>query len=96
MYEQPQGEPVPLALKQEVHTGKATILSTLDGTTPQEYEIEIEELNLNEKSVTRNMVIRVTDKTLLEKAGGIVQGMSGSPILQDGKLCGRSDPCFCQ
>ena len=94
MYEQPQGESVPLALKQEVHTGKATILSTLDGTTPQEYEIEIEELNLNEKSVTRNMVIRVTDKTLLEKAGGIVQGMSGSPILQDGKLVGAVTHVF--
>ena len=77
-----------------MHTGKATILSTLDGTTPQEYEIEIEELNLNEKSVTRNMVIRVTDKTLLEKAGGIVQGMSGSPILQDGKLVGAVTHVF--
>ena len=94
LYQQPQGEPVPLALKQEVHTGKATILSTLDGETPQEYEIEIEELNLNEKSVTRNMVIRVTDKTLLEKAGGIVQGMSGSPILQDGKLVGAVTHVF--
>ena len=60
----------------------------MDGTTPQEYEIEIEELNLNEKSVTRNMVIRVTRQNAIEKAGGIVQGMSGSPILQDGKLVG--------
>lgn len=79
---------LPLAMKQEVKTGKATILTTLDGKTPKEYEIEIERASIGSTNLTKNMVIRVTDKELLEKAGGIVQGMSGSPIIQNGKLVG--------
>lgn len=79
---------MPLAMKQEVKTGKATILTTLDGQTPKEYEIRIEKANIGSTNMTKNMVIEVTDPELLEKAGGIVQGMSGSPIIQDGKLVG--------
>ncbi len=79
---------LPLAMKQEVKAGKATILTTLDGKTPQEYEIKIERLSIGSTNLTKNMVIRVTDKKLLSKTGGIVQGMSGSPIIQDGKLVG--------
>lgn len=79
---------LPMAMKQEVKTGKATILTTLDGKTPKEYEIQIERASIGSTNLTKNMVIRVTDKELLAKAGGIVQGMSGSPIIQNGKLVG--------
>ena len=75
-------------MKQEVKTGKATILTTLDGKAPKEYEIQIERASIGSTNLTKNMVIRVTDKELLAKAGGIVQGMSGSPIIQNGKLVG--------
>ncbi len=78
---------LPVAAKNEIKRGKATILSNLEGDTVEEYEIEI--LNLyHDNSDTKNMLIRATDKRLLEKTGGIVRGMSGSPIIQDGKIIG--------
>ncbi len=89
-----QGDPVPIGLKQTVHTGDATILSTLEGSEPQEYTIQIERISLNDESNVKNMVIRVTDPRLLAKTGGIVQGMSGSPILQDGHLIGAVTHVF--
>lgn len=79
---------MPLAMKQEVKIGKATILTTLDGKAPREYEIEIERASIGSTNLTKNMIIKVTDPELLAKAGGIVQGMSGSPIIQNGKLIG--------
>ncbi len=79
--------PVPVAMRQEVKTGPAVIYSTIDGKNPRQYSIEIEKIDMV-SSGTRNMVVRVTDSELIEKAGGIVQGMSGSPIIQDGKLVG--------
>ena len=79
---------VEVAFKQEVKTGKATMLTTVEGSTPQEFEIEIEKISYNENRNTKNMVVHVTDKRLLSLSGGIVQGMSGSPILQNGKLVG--------
>ena len=82
------GEPVAVAMRQEVHTGKAMIRTTISGDTPVEYEISIERVSLSEQNPTRNMVIRITDPRLLSATGGIVQGMSGSPILQNGKLVG--------
>ena len=82
------GEPVAVAMRQEVHTGKAVIRTTISGDTPVEYEISIERVSLSEQNPTRNMVIRITDPRLLSATGGIVQGMSGSPILQNGKLVG--------
>ena len=82
------GKAIPLAMKQEVKTGKATILTTIAGKTPKEYEIEIERASIGSTNMTKNMLIKVTDKELLEQAGGIVQGMSGSPIIQNGKLVG--------
>jgi len=88
------GDSVEVALKQEVKTGKATILTTLNGLEPEEYEIEIEKISLNADRATKNMVVKITDKRLLEKAGGIVQGMSGSPILQNGKLVGAVTHVF--
>ena len=88
------GEALPVGLKQTVHTGQATILTTVDGSQPREYAIEIEKVNLNDQSNVKNMVIRVTDPLLLEQTGGIVQGMSGSPILQDGHLIGAVTHVF--
>ena len=55
---------------------------------PQEYEIEIVKIDKGSSSAVRNMTIRVTDRELLSRTGGIVQGMSGSPIIQNGKLIG--------
>ena len=78
---------LPVASRQQVHTGTAQILCTLDGTRPQYYDVEIEHVRQGGLS-TRHMVVRVTDPDLLTLTGGIVQGMSGSPIIQDGKLVG--------
>ncbi len=82
----------PLGFKQDISLGAATVISTL-GDETQEYSIEIEDINLTD-SGTRNMVIRVTDERLLSEAGGIVQGMSGSPIIQDGKIIGAVTHVF--
>ena len=87
-------ETVPVAMKQQVRSGKARVLTTIDGTTPKLYDIEIDQVRYNDSSPTRNMVIVITDTELLEKTGGIVQGMSGSPILQDGKLVGAITHVF--
>ena len=80
-------ETVPVALKQDIELGKATILCQVDSEV-REYEIEIERIELGRTNDNKGLVIRVTDKALLKKTGGIVQGMSGSPILQNGKLIG--------
>ena len=63
------------------------ILSAVSGTE-KEYEVEIKEIRLNGKDVNKGMILEVTDEELLELTGGIVQGMSGSPILQNGRLIG--------
>ncbi|MCI9273464.1 MAG: SpoIVB peptidase [Clostridiales bacterium] len=89
-----QNEAVVVAMKQQVKTGKAQILTTIDGQTPQYYDIEIESVNYKEHTPTKNMVIRITDPKLLETTGGIVQGMSGSPIIQNGMLVGAVTHVF--
>lgn len=76
---------VPIAFKQEVEKGDAEILTTIDGTTPRYYSCKIEQINTDG---TKNLVIRITDPELLNTTGGILQGMSGSPIIQNGKLIG--------
>ncbi len=83
----PEGEAYPVADSGEIHTGAATILSTVSGDVTQEYAVEIVRL-CGKEQPTRNLLLRVTDPRLLETTGGIVQGMSGSPILQDGKIVG--------
>lgn len=83
-----------VAAKQEVITGKAQILCTVSGTKPRLYDIEIKTVSYNESQVTKNMVIEITDAELLEITGGIVQGMSGSPIIQNGKLVGAVTHVF--
>ncbi|MCD7784676.1 MAG: SpoIVB peptidase [Oscillospiraceae bacterium] len=87
-------EAIPIAFKSEVKTGSATILTTIDGSTPQEFEVEIERVTLSSAAKSKNIVIKVTDPELLELTGGIVQGMSGSPIIQDGKLVGAVTHVF--
>ncbi len=76
-----------IALKQEVYDGKAQIFCTVNGDTPKLYDCEIKRTG-NKNSKTQNLIVTVTDKALIDVTGGIVQGMSGSPILQDGKLVG--------
>ena len=83
-----QGSAIPVATAEEVTAGSATILSTVSGEGVQEYSVEILKIYPKTKTSDRNLVIRVTDPRLLSATGGIVQGMSGSPILQNGKLIG--------
>jgi stage IV sporulation protein B len=73
---------------------KATILSCIRDDQVEEFEIEIQRISKWDLSSTKNMVIQITDKRLLDATGGIVQGMSGSPILQDGKLIGAVTHVF--
>ena len=84
---QSAGELMSVATRDELRTGEAYILSTLDGTTPQKYRVEISDIRLNATG-NKCFTVKVTDPALLQKSGGIVQGMSGSPIIQNGKLCG--------
>ncbi len=73
--------------------GKAQIYSTVDGITPKYFDISIVKVDLFSGS-NKNLVIKITDKSLLDYTGGILQGMSGSPILQDGKLVGAVTHVF--
>ena len=72
----------------EIKVGPATILSNISGETIKEYSVEITKVILADDGDTRDLMLTVTDKDLLETTGGIVQGMSGSPILQNGKIVG--------
>ena len=80
--------PIKIAFKQDVYEGPAKIRCCINGTDVGEYDISIEKINRSGTQKTKNMVVRVTDPRLLEVTGGIVQGMSGSPIIQDDKLVG--------
>ena len=90
----PSNQSVPLGFRQDITLGKAYIYSTISGASPKQYEIEIEKIDLSDKNDSKNMVIKITDKRLIDKTGGIVQGMSGSPIIQDGKLIGAVTHVF--
>ncbi len=72
--------------EEDVHTGKASIRTVVSDNNVEEFDINILTLNLD--SETKNILFEITDKELLEKTGGVIQGMSGSPILQDGKIIG--------
>lgn len=85
---------MPVANPSQIHTGKAYIITTINGSQPQKYEIEIEKINLTTTDPNKNMVIRVTDSQLLALTGGIVRGFSGSPIVQDGMLVGAVTHVF--
>ncbi len=77
-----------IARKQEIKAGKAQILTTIDGEGPKLYDCKITKVYHNDSSKIKNMVVEITGQQLLNKTGGIVQGMSGSPIIQNGKLIG--------
>ena len=77
---------LPVATEKEIEEGKAQIISSVDENGPVYYDIEI--LKVMPEEEIKNMVIQVTDKRLIEKTGGIVQGMSGSPVIQNGKIVG--------
>ncbi len=77
-----------VALKSEVKNGKAQILCTVDGDEPQLYSCTVKKRSVSEHSKTQNLTVTITDRELLKKTGGIVQGLSGSPIIQNGKLIG--------
>lgn len=87
------GEPLEVAFKQEIRRGQAYIRSSVSGEL-KSYGIQIQEIRLNEDDVNKGMVFQVTDPELLELTGGVIQGMSGSPILQDGKLIGAVTHVF--
>ena len=88
-----QKEAVELAYKQEVRAGAAQIFCSLDGSEPKAYDVEIEEVDISEDA-PHDMIVHVTDERLIEATGGIVQGMSGSPIIQDGRLAGAVTHVF--
>lgn len=83
-----RSSPMKVSFRDEIKLGKATILTTLDEEGPKEYEIEIVKLFQQDAPGPKSMLIKVTDEALLNKTGGIVQGMSGSPIIQNGKIVG--------
>jgi len=86
----------PVASRSQIKEGRATILTNVSGTDVREYEIQIESVNVNAADETKGIVIRITDPELLKQTGGIVQGMSGSPILQDGRIIGAVTHVFVQ
>jgi len=89
-------EKVPISLQSKVYVGPATIRSTVDRNNTKDFDIFIESVNKFSNDDTRGMVIRITDPELIRRTNGIVQGMSGSPILQDGKLVGAVTHVFVQ
>lgn len=90
-----QAEALPIGYRQDVHPGPALIRSSVSGTVT-DYEIEILKVDYSTDHKSKGMVIKVTDPELLSLTGGIVQGMSGSPIIQDGKLIGAVTHVFVQ
>ncbi len=82
------GKAYPIGLRSEIKEGPAYILSNIDGKTISQYAIEIQKVSRQNTNGSKGMVIKITDPVLLRTTGGIVQGMSGSPILQNGKIIG--------
>lgn len=83
-----KNDAIEVAARDEIKEGKATIISTVEDGNKKEYEIEIQKIYRNNNENNKSMLVKVTDKELLEKTSGIVQGMSGSPIIQNNKLVG--------
>ncbi len=87
-------KPMPIALASEVKKGKAQIWTVVEGEKIEKFDVDVINTIPQKHPATKGMVIKVTDKKLLEKTGGIVQGMSGSPIIQDGKIIGAVTHVF--
>ena len=90
-----ESEAIPVGYRQDVKKGKAYIRSSISGEV-KDYEIEIQKVDYSTARKNKDMIIKVTDPELLALTGGIVQGMSGSPIIQDGKLIGAVTHVFIQ
>lgn len=84
----------PIAFQNEIHEGKAIILSNISGDKIEEFEIVIQKVSRFQQDISKGMIIKITDPRLLDKTNGIIQGMSGSPIIQDGKLVGAVTHVF--
>ena len=89
-----ENEKLPVAMAHEVCTGEAHIYSTVEGTEPETYTIDIKKIIYEPRNSSHNMIIKITDPELISKTGGIVQGMSGSPIIQNGMLVGAVTHVF--
>lgn len=87
-------KPMAIGYQNDVKKGPAYILTTLEGNEIEKYRVIIEKINIQTKASTKSMVIKVTDERLLEKSGGIIQGMSGSPIIQNDKIIGAVTHVF--
>ena len=87
-------EPMSICYQHDVHTGKASILTTVDDSGIREFDIQIKKINYQKQPNSKGMVIEITDPELLELTGGIVQGMSGSPIIQNGRIVGAITHVF--
>ena len=85
---------MPVALESEVKEGAAQIIATVDGSGPQYYDVQITKIYPASGNEQRNMIVKITDKELLQKTGGILQGMSGSPIIQNSMLVGAVTHVF--
>lgn len=83
-----------LGYRQDIAEGEAYILSTVNGRVPEMYTVEIEEVEYTGAEPTKNMVLRITDEELISRTGGIVQGMSGSPIIQNNRIIGAVTHVF--
>lgn len=81
-------EPIPLGLQGRLRKGPAEVLTTIEGTSIERFSVEIEDIYLGSRNLSKGFLLRVTDPRLIARTGGIVQGMSGSPIIQDGYLVG--------
>ena len=79
---------VDVALRNEIQLGEAELMCSLDGENIEKFKIDIEKIYTNNENDNKSMFIKVTDERLIEKTGGIVQGMSGSPVIQNGKFIG--------
>ena len=88
------GDRFEIAEFDEIQTGDAQIITTISGDRPESYDLKITSIRNDDPRNNENYVIKVTDKRLLDECGGIVQGMSGSPIVQNGKLIGAVTHVF--
>ncbi|SES62722.1 SpoIVB peptidase [Anaerobranca gottschalkii] len=87
-------EQIPIALKHQIKTGPAQIMTVIEGDNVEVFDVEIEKILIQNNPAPKGLVLKITDEKLLEKTGGIVQGMSGSPIIQNGKLIGAVTHVF--
>lgn len=90
----PNNALIPIGLKNEIKEGPAVILSNIDGRKVETFTVDIQKIIKQSRPNSKNMVIKITDQRLIDKTGGIVQGMSGSPIIQNGKLIGAVTHVF--